>query len=229
MIGIIGAMEEELTELLRHTTNLTKTSLRHKTFYEGTIHNHNVVLALAGIGKVNAAITATLLFEHYDIDHLINIGVAGGQNGVTHKDIIIGTEILYHDVDVTKFDRYVHGQIPGQTPTFIADKDLVKLAEKAGKTEKLPVYLGKIASGDQFVYDKKPLKVINNQYPDILAIEMEAAAIAHVCSHYDKPFLVLRSISDVIEDYNQHVDFESFLSDAVKNVSKVLLDVIKSC
>ncbi len=229
MIGIIGAMDEELTELLRHTKDLNETTIRNKTFYEGTIHDHKVVLALAGIGKVNAAITTTLLFEHFDIDHVINIGVAGGQNGVTHKDIIIGTEIVYHDVDVTRFDRYVHGQVPGQNPTFIADERLINLAKEAGEQADLPIHLGKIASGDQFVYSKRPLEVINNQYPDILAIEMEAASIAHVCSHYDVPFLVLRSISDVIEDYNQHIDFEAFLSDAVKRVSEVLLNVIDAC
>lgn len=229
MIGIIAAMDEELTELIRHANNLKETTIRQKTFYQGKIYDKDIVLAMAGIGKVNAAITTTLLFEHFEIDQLINIGVAGGQKNMTHKDIVIGTEVLYHDVDVTKFDRYVYGQIPGEPATFPGDSRLIELAKNAGKKAKLPIYLGKIASGDQFVYDKAPLKKINKYYDDILAIEMEAAAIAHVAKHYDIPFLVLRSVSDVIEDYNQHIDFEAFLSDAVKNVTQVLLDVIKHC
>lgn len=227
MIGIIGAMEVEIELIKTFVTNLQEKTTKVRTFYTGTISGKDVVIVQAGIGKVNASITTSILIEKFNVDAIINIGVAGGQNGVEHKDVVISTEVLYHDVDVTNFGSYVHGQMPGHDATFIADKNL--LTKTIGILDKydFSYRVGKIASGDQFVYNKETVNKINQLYTDIFAIEMEAAAIGHTASIYGIPFIVYRSISDVIDDENQAEDFNSFVRDASNNAAKVLIDLLQ--
>ncbi len=227
MIGIIGAMPQEIETIKSEVENLSTEIKGIRTFYSGTIHNVPVVIVLAGIGKVNAAITTTLLLEYFDVSHVVNIGVAGGQNGVSHKHVVISDEVLYHDVDVTKFSTYEHGQIPGSEPTFKADQSLLEITKNILETMHISYTIGKIASGDQFVYKKETIEKVNELYPDIFAIEMEAGAIAHTCSLYNKPFIIYRSISDVLEDENQHLDFDKFVSDASYQATRVLLELLQ--
>lgn len=228
MIGIIGAMEIEIESIKKSTHNLKEEVKGIRTFYTGTINNKEVVIVQAGIGKVNAAITTSKLIEHYNVDYIINIGVAGGQKNVKHKDVVISTEVLYHDVDVTAFgSKYLHGQMPGSEPTFIADKELVIKTEKALKISSINYHLGKIASGDQFVTSKETIKEVNKQHNDILAIEMEAASIAHTATIYNVPFIVYRSISDILDDESQSTDFDTFVEQASINATHVLEELIK--
>ena len=88
MIGIIGAMQVEIDTLIKDVTNLKEEVKGIRTFYTGTINDKEVVIVIAGIGKVNAGITTSLLVENYDVKAIVNIGVAGGQNGVKHKDVV---------------------------------------------------------------------------------------------------------------------------------------------
>lgn len=136
--------------------------------------------------------------------------------------------MLYHDVDVTAFgSRYVYGQMPGMDPFFVADKTLVSKTEQVLKNSSIPYVVGKVASGDQFVTSKETVKEVNKLYNDIYAIEMEACAIAHTASVYEVPFIVYRSISDILEDETQGEDFDKFVEDASNNASKVLSELIK--
>jgi adenosylhomocysteine nucleosidase len=228
MIGIIGAMSIEIETLLKKVQNLTQEQKGIRTFHLGTINAKPVVIVLAGIGKVNAAVTTSLLLENYPIETLINIGVAGGQNGVKHKDVVISSEVLYHDVDVTKFDTYVHGQVPGEEPTFIADKELLSKTKTILDTLHFDYKVGRICSGDQFVYSKDKIKEVNTLYNDIYGIEMEAGAIAHVATMYEVPFIIYRSISDILDDENQAHDFNTFVEEASNNASLVLQRLIEA-
>lgn len=227
MIGIIGAMDVEIETLLTKIENKKEIKTKIRTFYTGLLNSKEVVIVLAGIGKVNAAVTTSLLIENFDVSHIINIGVAGGQNGVKHKDVVISSEVLYHDVDVTKFGEYVHGQMPGSNPLFIADEKLLELTIKALKTTDITYHVGKVASGDQFITELSKVDKVNDIYNDIYAIEMEAAAISHTATLYNIPFIVYRSISDLIEDENQDVDFYEFLKDASLNATKVLEELVR--
>jgi adenosylhomocysteine nucleosidase len=227
MIGIIGAMEIEIETIKNSVKNLTEIKKGVRTFFIGQIENKEVVIVQAGIGKVNAAVTTTILLENFNVDCIINIGVAGGQNGVNHKDVVISTEVLYHDVEVTSFGKYVHGQMPGHTPTFIADKSLIEKTIQVLKNAHISYKLGKVASGDQFVTSIENVKEINALYNDIYAIEMEACAIAHTASLYNVPFIVYRSISDVLGDESQSEDFNRFVEIASVNASLVLSELIK--
>ena len=226
MIAIIGAMEVEIATIKATMQDLQSVSHRVRTFYRGTIHGHDVVLVQAGVGKTNAAVTTSLLIEHFDVDTIVNIGVAGGQNGACHKDLILGREIVYHDVDVTDYSDYVRGQIPGQDASFHADERLIEQAVSILGKQDVSYKVGRIASGDQFVLDSAIVQPINDVYDDIYAIEMEAAAIAHVATLYDVPFLILRSISDVLDDATQAEDFYTFLQDAADTAATFLVSLL---
>lgn len=226
MIAIIGAMEEEIAIIKKSIRNLNVIEHHTRTFYQGTIHNQGVVLVQAGIGKVNAAITTTILLEKFSVRGIINIGVAGGQYNVSHKDIIISESVLYHDVDAQGFSKYVAGQIPGEDPEFASDKILLQLAEMALEKLQLSYKIGRIASGDQFVYDSHKISSVNSLYPNIYAIDMESAAIAHVANTYRKPCIVIRSISDVLDDETQAHDFEHFVQEAADNAAQLLLTML---
>lgn len=228
MIGIIGAMPEEINALISEMDQLIEEKTGVRTFYHGRISNHDCIVALAGIGKVNAAITTSILIEQFHVDSIINIGVAGGINGAKHKDVVISKEVLYHDVDVTRFGNYLPGQIPGSEPLFYADKALVEQTVAILKKEDIDFKLGKIASGDQFVYQSSNIKTVLDLYTDIYAVEMEAAAIAHTATIYQVPFIIYRSISDILDDEDQHNDYNLFLDDAAQRSIIVLKALIKN-
>lgn len=227
MIGIIGAMDIELQKIKAQVKDIKEEQKGIRTFYTGTINDKSVVIVLAGIGKVNAGVTTSLLAENYPVTSIINIGVAGGQKGVKHKDVVVSTEVLYHDADVTRFGTYVRGQIPGLTPTFIADENLIKQTKMILENLHFDYKVGRICSGDQFVYSKEDITGVNALYNDIYAIEMEAAAIAHVASLYKIPFIIYRSISDVLDDENQAHDFDVFVEEASINATIVLERLIE--
>lgn len=228
MIGIIGAMVQELDMIKSKIKDMNEVHIGIKTFYRGTIHNKEVVVVLAGIGKVNAAITTSVLIENFKISSIVNIGVAGGQNGVKHKDVVISTEVLHHDVDVTAFgNTYVHGQVPGLIPTFKADPVLLDKTEYILQETNIPYIKGRIASGDQFVTSTKKLEQINKLYNDIYAIEMESAAIAQTAYLYNVPFIIYRSISDILDDKTQNKDFHKFVDHAANNAALVLEKLIE--
>jgi len=158
---------------------------------------------------------------------VINIGVAGGQKGVKHKDVVISTEVVYHDVDLTALGTYPHGQMSGHEPTFIADKGLLVKTKVILDDLGIPYYVGKIATGDQFVHSLEMVDKINQVYDDIYAIEMEAGAIAHVSTIYNVPFIVYRSISDILGEKAQDMSFDKFVEAAAVNASKVLSKLIE--
>lgn len=117
-IAIIGAMEEEVT-LLREAMEVEEVkAIAHVEFTKGKLNQRDVVLLKSGIGKVNVAIATTLLFEHYDIDCVINTGSAGGLHEKANiGDVVISSGTLYHDVDVTGFN-YAYGQVPGMPAVY---------------------------------------------------------------------------------------------------------------
>lgn len=227
MIGIIGAMKEELDIILKEVVNLKEIKLKIRTFYTGIISGKEVVIVQAGIGKVNAGITTSILIENFDVTSVINIGVAGGQNGVSHKDIVISKEVLYHDFDVTNFSKYKIGHVPGMEPLFYSDKKLLEATKKVIGNLNINYKIGKIATGDQFIYSKDSIAKANKEYNDIFAIEMEAGAIAQVATIYNVPFIIFRSISDLIDDDTQNIDFDIFLQEASRNAALILKELIK--
>lgn len=226
-VGIIGAMDEEITLLKEKINHLKETEIAGCHFYEGTMEDMDVVLLQSGIGKVNAALGTTLLIDRFKPVYVINTGSAGGfDEQLEVGDVVISTEVRHHDVDVTAFD-YEYGQVPQLPAAFVPDPFLVDIAEKAaglGMGE-MHVTKGLIATGDSFLSDPERVAFIKNKFPALKAGEMEAAAIAQVCHQFHVPFVIIRSLSD-IAGKNAGVSFDQFLETAAKNSSELIISMV---
>lgn len=223
-IGIIGAMHEEVVELLADMKEYRCEAVGNLKFYEGTLKGREVVLVECGIGKVNAAMCATLIIEKFKVDQVIFTGVAGGVNPeIEIGDIVISTELIEHDFDCSAFGMNL-GIIPRMDRSiFEGDKELVELAEKVAleKFGKAKVWLGRVLSGDQFVASHEKIKWLREYYNGECT-EMEGASVAHVCYLLNTPFVVIRAVSDKANSDAQ-VDFKEFTILAAKN-SKIIIE-----
>ncbi len=212
-IGIIGAMDSEVDNLLSRLEQPVAHRAAGRTFTTGRLAGHDVVVVKSGIGKVAAAITAQLLIDRFSADCLINTGMAGGLDSrLAVKDLVVGTQAVQHDFDLTAFGHvkgYLYGEDDSRPTAFIADERLISLALEAA-VDVLPAgskaITGRIASGDIFV-DDTPLKQALIADFGAAAAEMEGAAIAQTAVDNGVPFVILRTISDLAEKKAQ-VSFE---------------------
>tara|TARA_R110001583_G_scaffold16041_5_gene65169 strand:+ start:31995 stop:32696 length:702 start_codon:yes stop_codon:yes gene_type:complete len=226
-IGIIGAMEIEVTRLRDELKNKEEITKAGFTFYKGQIHGIDIVLLQSGIGKVNAGIGAAVLIDNFAPDFVINTGCAGGFiSDLKVGDIVISKEAIYHDFDCTVFG-YKHGQVPGMPPSFIADSKLIELADRSiHKLTDLKTKCGTIVTGDQFMNDPEATKRIKGLIPEADAVEMEGAAIAQACHRFEVPFVVIRSISDIAGQENA-VQYEEFVETAAVNSGNMVMEMIQ--
>lgn len=217
-IAIIGAMEQEVT-LLREQINAQFTLSRGGCkIYYGKFGDLDIALLKSGIGKVSAAIGTILLIEHFAPEFIINTGSAGGLVPTLQVgDIVVSTQVCYHDVNVTAFG-YQPGQMAQCPATFNANKKLITLAEKCIEKLNLHAVRGLICSGDSFINGTKEFTYICQIFPEAIAVEMEGAAIAHVCHQFGIPFVVVRAISDVANK-ESHLFFDEFLPVAARQSS----------
>lgn len=226
IIGVIAAMPEEIALLKQQLSQLKKHNIAGIDFYQGQLAKQSVMLALSGIGKVNAAITTTLLANHFMCNLIINTGSAAGvDSDLTIGDVVIANEVAHHDVDLTFFD-YQRGQLPQLPAIFHADNKLVKLltenVDQTGFTHTMKS--GLIVSGDQFVTDATS---ITQHFKQAFAIEMEAAAVAQTCHRFDIPFVIIRSISDN-GDQQATISFQEFLPIAADNAAKLVICLLQN-
>lgn len=225
-IGIIGAMDEEIDLLLSNMTDQKEETIGNVLFIKGNINDRDVVLLRSGIGKVNAAMATTIMHERYAPSVVINTGSAGGfSKELSVGDVIISTGIVYHDVDVTAFD-YSYGQVPGMPQLFPADPYLIATVTEAVKQLDVQYGKGIIATGDSFMEDPSHVETIKEIFPEVIAAEMEGAAIAQVCYQYNKPFVIIRALSD-IAGKESSVSFDNFLKQAAENAANLIINVIK--
>lgn len=226
MIGIIGAMEEEVAEIKKLMTIENQKIYQDYLFFEGCMNQKRVVVLQGGIGKVNAAVATTLLLTNYDIEYVINIGSAGGVRGEQNiGDVVISSKVVHHDVDVTAFQRQM-GEVPGMPLYFEPDQDLLLKVEDILKRQNIPSHVGLIASGDQFVSKDTQVSKIKNDFPETMCVEMEAAAIAQVCHVYSKKFIITRSLSDVFGKGESHIQFDEYLKKASLASAKMCYELV---
>jgi adenosylhomocysteine nucleosidase len=206
-------MHEELRALLPLLRGLRTVRLAGRDFHHGLIHGRPVVLALSGIGKVAAATTAALLIQAFDAHKLVFTGVAGGlAPGVEVGDVVVARQLLQHDMDASPlFPRF---EVPRTGRSrFDADAALADaLAGAAGRRPGARVHQGLVISGDRFVASWAESAALREVLPDALAVEMEGAAVAQVCTDFGRPFGVVRTISDRADD-SAHVDFARFIEE----------------
>ncbi|MDY0010673.1 MAG: 5'-methylthioadenosine/adenosylhomocysteine nucleosidase [Candidatus Izemoplasmatales bacterium] len=227
MIGIIGAIDYELNHFFTNMIIARTEIIADKTFYVGKIGHHNVVIVKSGIGKVNAAMTATILINTFDVRLIINTGVAGGLEPVNIGDIILAEGIAYFDVSLTEIDDVPYGQM-GSDPLLVRTNDQYlakgkKVFDKLGYS----YVVGNLVSGDKFVTKKRDLAKISKQVPNIIGVEMEGMAIAITAYKFNRPFISIRGISDIIESVDQPKNYRDVVKQVATKTTQFVLDFLE--
>lgn len=228
-IGIIGAMDEEvdiLVDIMDIKETIEKASLK---FYKGQIAKKDVVLVRCGIGKVNSALCAQILISEFNVDAVVNTGVAGALNSELDVfDIVISTDAIQYDFDTTVFG-HKKGEIPRmESSVFVADEKLVNLAYESSKEQvkNHKILKGRVVTGDRFISSKELKDELVNEF-DAYCGEMEGASIAHVCYLNKVPFVIIRAMSDKA-DGSADVTYEEFVKDAAINSKDIVVNMLKS-
>ncbi len=227
-IGIIGAMDEEVSIIKGQMQDVTVKSVASMDFYEGKLLEKEVVVVRCGIGKVNAAVCTQILVDLFQVDGVINTGVAGSlRNEIDIADIVLSTDTLQHDVDATGFG-YPAGVIPRMEQSiFKADERLIALAKEvcAEVVPEIGIHTGRVVSGDQFISDSEKKAWLTKNF-DGYCTEMEGAAIAQTAYLNHIPFLIIRAISDKA-DHSAEMTYQDFEEIAIRNTVKLLNGLVK--
>jgi adenosylhomocysteine nucleosidase len=240
-LAILSALAEEQAGLVEQLRDARRIDHAGREFWQGSLGDIPVVMALSRIGKVAAATTSVALIERFAVSAIVFTGVAGGVGErVQVGDVVVGTGFLQHDMDASPlFPRY---QIPltGQT-VLAADAALARALvfasvvglqglQNAGRSPL--VHQGLIASGDRFVNGLEETQCIVDALRShghaVLAVEMEGAAVAQVCHDYRLPFAAVRTISDRADD-TAHVDFPVFVRDVASVYARrIIMEFVRA-
>jgi len=222
-IGIIGAMDVEVDKLKADMKIKDICRRAGMEFCQGELKGKSVVVVRSGIGKVNAAVCTQILVDQFQVDAVINTGIAGSLNvEINIGDVVISTDVLHHDMDAVNFG-YPLGQIPQMDVfSFQADE---RLAEKAKEVcervnPEIKVFRGRIVSGDQFIADREVKNRIEKNFHGYCT-EMEGAAIAQASYLNQVPFVIIRAISDKADD-SATMDYPTFERRAVEHSVKLV-------
>ena len=227
MVGIIGAMDIEVEELINSMEDVKKQTISNIDYYEGKLQGKNVVVAKCGVGKIHAAVCTQTMILKYGPDAIINTGVAGSLcSELDIADIVISDGVVQHDFDVSAFGKPV-GLISGLDLIKIPCNDeLVNRLRRASQIlEDTDVAVGTVASGDQFIGSKEKKDYIVNNF-NALCTEMEGASIGHVCYINDVDFCIVRAMSDKA-DGTANMDFDEFVQIAVDKSIKLINNFLK--
>ena len=211
MLGIIGAMAEEVEQLKKEMEAPLVTAVAGMDFYKGKLGGKDVVVVRSGVGKVNGAVCVQILADRFGVDGIVNTGIAGSLKAeINIGDLVLATDAVQHDVDATQF-AYPLGQIPQmQVFSFEADEWLRKTASQCCRqvNPDIGVHEGRVLTGDQFVSSKEKKLWLTENFGGACT-EMEGAAIAQAAYLNGIPFLIVRAISDKADDSAQ-MDYEEF-------------------
>ena len=241
-IGIISAMREEIQTLLENLENKITTTKGMRNYYSGKLFNTDVVLVFSRWGKVASATTATQLINDHAIDEIIFTGVAGAINDTLEiGDIVIGHKLYQHDVDASPlFKKYEiplldktffetsasrRDKLRRSTETFVLHYNnyIDSLKSESFNITQPKLFVGDIASGDQFISHTDTVSRLKKDIPTICCVEMEGAAVAQVCYEYKIPFSILRIISDKANN-NAHIDFPKFAKEIAGHYALGILE-----
>ena len=223
MLGIIGAMQEEVELLLEGLEDAAEhpgVTLPNLRIYSGLLDGLEVLITVGGIGKVNAAMTSTYLLMA-GATQVVFTGVAGGIHpSLVVGDIVVSSDCVQHDVDVSALG-YRLGEIPGEILSWPADEQLRALAlEAAHEVQGVNVTGGRVVSGDVFVASPDKAAWLWQHFGAACA-EMEGAAVAQVCARHGVPYVVIRSVSDTAGG-DANVDYREFMPIVARHSAQVV-------
>lgn len=220
--GIIGALDEEV-ELLKNAMTVTKeTKIYGSTFYSGVLEGKEVVVVCCSVGKINAALCASVIIRELNADVVVNVGIAGAMDKrLKVLDVVLSSEAVHHDGDPVLAKYY-----PFQKE-YTADKKLIELAERAceNAVKGHSHYTGRIATGDVFVEGGEVQESIRSRFAP-LCVEMEGAAIAQACYMNEKPFLIIRTMSDNADD-SATMTYDEFKPEAANQSANIIREMLK--
>jgi len=231
--GIIAAMESEIRDLSASLDHERTERIAGREIHYGSLEGLPVALVLCGCGKVNAALSATLLAGHAKVNKILVTGVSGGlAEGLKMGDIVIGNSFVQHDMDTRPL--FPLHEIPFEGFSLIeSDPELRHLLSGAARTmlrtsqppglEQAEVFEGLVVSGDQFLSSTEARNRVLESLTKACAVDMESAAIAQVCRAADLPLGVMRVISDSA-DGSAHIDFAEFVE---KSASKACAETVR--
>lgn len=222
-IGIIAAMRPEMDNILSNMEDVNTTRYLGIDFNQGTINNIEIVLVESGMGKVNAAIAATLLISEFDCDLILNTGIAGGLKGSKTKDVVVATGAMYNDMDARIFG-YEYGQVPQMPKVFNVNPNCLVLVKQTLNKLNINFKEGLILSGDKFVSSYDTISECKDL--GALAVEMEGAAVAHVATKCGRDFIIIRYISDVVGEPSQNEDYLKFEDEMARRSVEITLALI---
>ncbi|MDB5965043.1 MAG: 5-methylthioadenosine/adenosylhomocysteine nucleosidase [Polaromonas sp.] len=238
LTAILSALPEEQSGLIERLAGPRKVAHASREFWLGDLHGQPVVLALAKIGKVAAATTATALIERFGAQAIVFTGVAGGMGpGVQVGDVVVATDFVQHDLDASPlFPRYevplygrarFDGDAPLTARLLAAAQAVVAGGQVTAAFPRAQVHHGLMASGDRFVSGADEsaalLAALGAAGHAVLAVEMEGAAVAQVCHDYGVPFASVRTISDRADD-SAHVDFPAFVEEVASRYARAIIE-----
>ncbi|QZA77527.1 5'-methylthioadenosine/adenosylhomocysteine nucleosidase [Deefgea tanakiae] len=241
-LGLVFAMAEEQQGLTEHLQDVQIHRIGKREYRSGTLWGVPCVCVLSGIGKVAAASTVTSLIQHFGVTEIVLSGVAGGaDSSLRVGDIVIADALIQHDMNAfpifPKFEiprsgksRFASSNQLSQQLNLAAQHFLQKEMDQhisaASRTQfklyQVQIVNGLIASGDQFIQDLKVLANLKQELPDLMAVEMEGAAIAQVCDDFEIPFAIMRTISDEANEH-AHLDFKQFIHQVAAQYSLGIL------
>lgn len=223
-VGIICAVNRELSPFIPHMQNMVTSKKAMVTIYEGDMEGTQTAVLFCGVCKVNAAIAAQVLIDHYQVDILINAGTAGGIDPQLQVfDTVVSTEVFYHDVEEGILTEY-HPWM--ESVYFKADENLLRTARKIFESNS-QIWFGKMATGEQFIQGEKRKELMENF--QALSADMETAAIAHVCYVRNIPFIAIRTITDIGKgDHLDQSQFEENCSRASEIAKDATLALLKT-
>lgn len=211
MLGIIGAMPQEVEQLKSEMENPEITRVAGMEFYKGRICGKEAVVVKSGIGKVNAAVCVQILADRFGVDGIVNTGIAGSLRAeINIGDMVLSTDAVQHDVEAVAFG-YPVGQIPQMDVfSFEADENMRAAAKRCCErvNPEIGVYEGRVVTGDQFISDKEKKSWLVQTF-DGSCTEMEGGAIAQAAYLNHIPFLIVRAISDKADD-SASMDYPEF-------------------
>ena len=227
MIGIIGAMKDEVAQIKAAMESPEVSLIAGMEFYQGVIAGKEVVVVQSGICKVNAGICTQILADRFNVDKVINTGIAGSlKNEINIGDLVLSTDAIQHDVDAASFG-YAPGVIPQmKVSCFEADPALLELAGRCSEkvNPEASVYCGRVVSGDQFISSREKKQWLIDTFGGYCT-EMEGAAIAQAAYLNQMSFLIVRAISDKADD-SASMDYPAFEKLAIERSVRLLLAMI---
>jgi adenosylhomocysteine nucleosidase len=239
--GVLAAFGPEVSAIRAHMEAPQDTTVAGVHFVTGTLHGRKIVLTQTGVGKVNAAMSATLTIEHFHPEQIVFSGIAGAIGaGLLPGDIVIGEKTVQHDYGKITADgfEYWNPLKSGDEPGFFpADGNLLALADKAKeqitldkiqmeKGERMPVIThGVIVTGDQFVASSAKKTELRDRL-NAAAVEMEGGAVAQVCAIQKTPCLVIRSLSDSADEQSR-ADMITFTGVAARNCAELVMKIVE--